>query len=84
MQANSNEFHSFLTQVYVKHLMISPVLLDSEHKSYIFFLVFGEGSNKTAPLVLMNKGSVKGFCTGSLKPNRAASEVSPVRALCLT
>ena len=39
MQGNFNECHSFLTQVYVKHLMISPVLLDSEHKSYIFIFL---------------------------------------------
>lgn len=39
MQGNSNKFHSFLTQVYVEHLKISPVLLDSEHKSYIFIFL---------------------------------------------
>ena len=35
MQGNSNKFHSFLTQVYVEHLKISPVILDI----FIFLLV---------------------------------------------
>ena len=34
----THSFHSFVTQVYVKHLKVSPVLLDSEHESYIFTL----------------------------------------------